>query len=584
MRILGDKYNNVLKLIKYIYINNKKYIFISAIVLVIVTVIDIYVPMLIKTILDTGISGKNMNALCMYIIIYAVIRLLGLLLNMLASFMFSLMRNGIVAKLRIRALRHLSNLSGKYYTNKKTGDILSIIQSDIDNIESIDTELIFSIIKNVLTALFSLYFMMTIQSELFAFVIFLQVLLLVVQRKFSDSIHNNISIIRKEYGNITHMVQEYISNIISIVITKSRNFFLSGYIDKNRIMIGKSIYMDVLFSGNRTVASLINLLVDLVVYGYGGYRIIKGDLTIGSMIAFQSYSGMLIGPCMSIINANNTLQRAIVSVDRYYGLLDQETDIKPNTGDKLLDKKSIKKIEFKDVSFSYDEKSDKNVLDSVDLSLFKGNTYAIVGSSGSGKSTIINLLYRVWDVSSGGIYIDGVDLRDINVKSLRKNISIVTQDCMIFDTSIKDNICLGRKVSDELLNQICDKVGLKDYISSLDKGWDTNIGEKGIKLSGGQRQRISIARVLLSDTDVVVFDEATSALDNISQNNIIHNLKDFFGEKIVLMIAHRLSTIVDVDKIFVLSNGRIVEEGNHKELLKQQGAYEQFYLNSKFEL
>lgn len=380
------------------------------------------------------------------------------------------------------------------------------------------------------------------------------------------------------------MVQEYISNIISIVITKSRNFFLSGYIDKNRIMIGKSIYMDVLFSGNRTVASLINLLVDLVVYGYGGYRIIKGDLTIGSMIAFQSYSGMLIGPCMSIINANNTLQRAIVSVDRYYGLLDQETDIKPNTGDKLLDKKSIKKIEFKDVSFSYDEKSDKNVLDSVDLSLFKGNTYAIVGSSGSGKSTIINLLYRVWDVSSGGIYIDGVDLREINVKSLRKNISIVTQDCMVFDTSIKDNICLGRKVSDELLNQICDKVGLKDYISSLDKGWNTNIGEKGIKLSGGQRQRISIARVLLSDTDVVVFDEATSALDNISQNNIIHNLKDFFGEKIVLMIAHRLSTIVDADKIFVLSNGCIVEQGNHKELLKQQGTYKQFYLNSKIEL
>lgn len=195
MRLLGDKYNNVLKLIKYIYINNKKYFFISAIVLVIVTVIDIYVPMLIKTILDTGIYGKNINALCMYIIIYAVIRLLGLLLNMLASFMFSLMRNGIVAKLRIRALRHLSNLSGKYYTNKKTGDILSIIQSDIDNIESIDTELIFSIIKNVLTALFSLYFMMTIQSELFVFVIFLQVLLLVVQRKFSDSIHNNISII-----------------------------------------------------------------------------------------------------------------------------------------------------------------------------------------------------------------------------------------------------------------------------------------------------------------------------------------------------------------------------------------------------
>ena len=506
---------------------------------------------------------------------------MSILIEFILNYIYSLMRNSIAIKIRLKILKHISDLSGNYYTNKKTGDVLSIIQSDIDAIERLDAELVFSLVKDSFTAIAALYFMIRLQLDLFLLVVFLQLLLFLLQRIFTKKIHVNISKIRKEYGEITNVVQEYVLNIMSVVISKSRKFFISDYIKRERKMIYKNIKTDMLYSSNISVAIAINSAITMILYGYGGYKIISGNLTLGTLLAFQSYSAMLLGPCMSIVNANNRIQQAKVSVDRVYSLLDEKSEITDIKDSIILKKGNIEKIEFNNVRFSYTshERKDEYVLKGLNLVFSKGSVCALVGNSGCGKSTIISLLYRLWDVDSGNILIDGNNIKNVNLNSLRKHISIVTQDCIIFDATIKENICLGKKINDEQLQLICDKVGLSEYISSLKEGINTKIGERGVKISGGQKQRIAIARTILNDSDIIVLDEATSALDNISQSNIIKNLKGYLNNKIVVIIAHRLSTIRDVDNIYVLNDGKVIDKGNHKNLLRHSDQYKKLYYN-----
>ncbi|SFE71922.1 ATP-binding cassette, subfamily B, MsbA [Peptostreptococcus sp. D1] len=575
--MMKEKNKNIRKFINYIYINNKKKIILSSIFMLLVTVMDLYLPLLLKKIVDKGIIGKNFSTLLKLALIYLIIQLLAIFIEFILGYIYSIMRNSVAIKIRLRILRHISTLSGDYYTNKKTGNILSIVQSDIDTIESIDAELAFSLVKNFITATAALYFMIRLQYDLFLIVIFLQIVLILLQRIFTKMIHENVSLIRKEYGDITHLIQEYVLNIMSIVISKSKRFFISDYIKKDRKIINKNIKTHLLYSGNITAAITINSIITMILYGYGGYKIINGSLTLGALLAFQSYSAMLLGPCMSIVNANNKIQQAKVSIDRVYSLLGEKSDIASEKDSITLEKGNIEKIEFNKVNFGYTK--DLNILKNVDLVFDRGNISALVGSSGCGKSTIINLLFRLWDVDSGCILIDGIDIKNINLYSLRKNISVVTQDSLIFDMSIRENICLGKKIDEEILKIICEKVGISEYISGLADGIDTKIGERGIKISGGQKQRIAIARTILSDSDIIILDEATSALDNISQKEIINNLKEFFDNKIVIVIAHRLSTIKDVDNIFVLDSGKIIGKGTHQALLKSSDSYRTLYYN-----
>lgn len=602
---------NTRRFTNYVYINNKKKIFISALLMILVTIIDLYLPQLIKKIVDRGIVGKNIDTLIYLVLIYSVIQVLSIAVEFLLGYIYSIMRNSVAIKIRVAILKHISELSGRYYTDKKTGDILSVVQSDIDIIERIDAELAFSIVKNFATAVVALYFLISIQVELFVFVALLQIVLVLIQRKFTKSIHENVSKIRKEYGEITNLIQEYVLNIMSIVISKSRRFFIKDYIKREKNLIQKDIKTDMLYKGNITVAMLINSVITLAIYGYGGYKVITDNLTLGSLLAFQSYSAMLLGPCISIVNANNRLQQAKVSIDRVYNLLDEGSEVENNNSGKILKKCDIESIIFKNVGFSYDEDSylsskykvlqqksvvglkkgnnpinscekmsievRKNILNDLNLKFDKGMVTALVGSSGCGKSTIINLVYRLWDIDNGSILINDIDIKRLNLNSLRKNISVVTQESMIFDMSISENICLGKKISEERLEELCERVGLKTFLEGLKDGIDTKIGERGVKISGGQKQRIAIARVILNDTDVIILDEATSALDNISQKTILENLREYLTEKIVIVIAHRLSTVKDVDMIYVIDDGRVVEEGDHKYLMNLGSFYSSLY-------
>ncbi|PBE43546.1 ABC transporter ATP-binding protein [Clostridioides difficile] len=574
---------------------NKGKLLLSFIMVIIVAVVDLVQPQVTRMIVDEGIGTKDANLLLKLMFIYGAAGVSSAILYLLLSYLYSAIKKNVTVDIKIKLLNHLSKLSGKYYSNIKTGNIISIIESDIFIIENFGAELAFSILVNIFTASMALFFLVRMQVDLFLIVLILQIILSIFQNKFTKLISKNTREIREDSGSLSNKIQEYVSNIKNVVVSKSRMKFFSSYLSEEKNLIRKYLKLDLIMNGNIAIAKSISILVTVSIYGVGGYKIISGNMTIGELLAFQQYTNMFIGPCISIVRANTRIQQAKASLDRVYSVIDEEIDIKVNNRGWRIEDKECNIIEFKNIYFSYKEigkkklqnleqdeqidctyediETDSYILSNINITFRKGETTALIGESGSGKSTIVNLLYRLWDIQKGEITIDGINIKNINLKSLRKSINIVTQDMLMFDDTIRNNININKSLSDEELKNICSVVGMNDFISRLENGFDTIIGEKGVKISGGQKQRIALARSLVNDSKILILDEATSALDNISQSEILRNIRAYVKGKIVIIIAHRLSTIKDADNIYVLEKGKVVESGKDKELFIRNGIY-----------
>ncbi|OFA18224.1 ABC transporter ATP-binding protein [Clostridioides difficile] len=574
---------------------NKGKLLLSFIMVIIVAVVDLVQPQVTRMIVDEGIGTKDANLLLKLMFIYGAAGVSSAILYLLLSYLYSAIKKNVTVDIKIKLLNHLSKLSGKYYSNIKTGNIISIIESDIFIIENFGAELAFSILVNIFTASMALFFLVRMQVDLFLIVLILQIILSIFQNKFTKLISKNTREIREDSGSLSNKIQEYVSNIKNVVVSKSRMKFFSSYLSEEKNLIRKYLKLDLIMNGNIAIAKSISILVTVSIYGVGGYKIISGNMTIGELLAFQQYTNMFIGPCISIVRANTRIQQAKASLDRVYSVIDEEIDIKVNNRGLRIEDKECNIIEFKNIYFSYKEigkkklqnleqdeqidctyediETDSYILSNINITFRKGETTALIGESGSGKSTIVNLLYRLWDIQKGEITIDGINIKNINLKSLRKSINIVTQDMLMFDDTIRNNININKSLSDEELKNICSVVGMNDFISRLENGFDTIIGEKGVKISGGQKQRIALARSLVNDSKILILDEATSALDNISQSEILRNIRAYVKGKIVIIIAHRLSTIKDADNIYVLEKGKVVESGKDKELFIRNGIY-----------
>ncbi|EGT3801613.1 ABC transporter ATP-binding protein [Clostridioides difficile] len=563
---------NLIRFSKLVIHRNRVNLIFSFIFVCIISIIDLFLPQITRLIIDEGINNENITLLIKLIILYGLIKVLSSLFNLILSYLYSLMKNKVTISLKIKLLNHVSKLSGRYYSNMKTGNTLSIIENDIFVLKNFGAELIFSILENLITAIVAIFFLMKIRYDLFLVVLILQVSLALIQTKITKIISKDTKEVREESGIISNITQEYISNIMSIVITKSKLKFFISYLRKERNLARKFLRLDMIMAGNISASQILNGFVTMSVYGFGGYNIINKKMTIGELIAFQQYTSFLIGPCISIIRSINRIQQSKVSIDRVYSIIDEEIEIKVNNMGHIINLKNCNSIKLSNVYFKYYNDSDY-VLDNISMEFRKGEITALVGGSGCGKSTIINLIYRLWDVTDGNIFIDNINIKDINLKSLRDNITIVTQDLLIFDDTIKNNIIINNNVSDDILNEICKIVGLNDYINTLDNGLDTIVGEKGTKISGGQKQRIALARALISNNNILILDEATSSLDNISQNAILNNISKYIKDKIVIIIAHRLSTIKSANNIYVLEKGTVIESGNNKELFEANGMY-----------
>lgn len=567
---------NTINMKKFLYLiiqGNKRLVIISFLMMIVVAMIDLYIPQIIRNILDIAIKSKNITMLIKLILQFILINIILSNLELFLEYNYSKMKKKITTKLKLKLLRHLSKLDGRFFSEIKTGNIMNIVEYDVMMLDRFGIELIFSLIVDIITAFISLYFLIKIQSKLLVIVVGIQIVISFTQYIFTKMISKYTQDIRSNAGSISNIVQEYISNIMNVVIHKGELNFFTQFLSMQKNFVSKCIKLDMIMAGNVSLSKTLNSLIVISIYGYGGYKIINGEITFGELVAFQQYTGMLIGPCMNIIKSNAIVQQSLVSINRIFDLLNEEVNMKQENKGEIFQNGITKKIRMDmiDVSFSYDK---EDVLHNINMSLESGNIYGIVGGSGSGKSTLIKLIYRLWDIESGSIRINDVDIRDYNLKNLRKNITIITQEPLLLNDTVFNNIILSNKnINYELVVRICKELDIYDFIVSLPNEFNTIVGENGVKLSGGQKQRISIARAMLSNSSILVLDEATSALDNISQKNLLKSMKKFLNNKIVIIIAHRLSTIKDSDEIFVINNGEIIESGKHKDLVSQNGYY-----------
>ncbi|MBO8164644.1 MAG: ABC transporter ATP-binding protein [Brevibacillus sp.] len=484
----------------------------------------------------------------------------------------------ILFDIRNHLFAHLQRLSMRYYNDHKVGEVIARVINDVESTKSFIETGLMNIWLDMITIglTISIMFYMDPLLTLVSLIVFP---LYGVSVKF---FYKRLRQLTRERSAALAKLQSHLHERVS-GIPIIRSFALEKHEEKrfsreNGHFLKKALTHT---SWNAYTFAAVNSITDiapLLVIGYAGYEVIQGDLTIGTLIAFYVYLEKLYTPLRRLVNASTTLTQAIASMDRMFEFIDEQYDIvdKPNAGTLPVDPRTGRicgEIRFENVSFRYRNEGEY-VLHGINLTIQPGETVAIVGMSGGGKSSLISLLPRFWDVSEGRILIDGVDIRDVQQQNLRSHIGMVLQDNILFSESARMNILMGKPdASEEELIAAAKAANAHRFITELPEGYDTELGERGVKLSGGQKQRIAIARVFLKDPGILILDEATSALDLESEQMIQESLAKLAKGRTTIIVAHRLSTITHADKIVVMKDGKIVETGTHEELLEKGQVY-----------
>lgn len=480
--------------------------------------------------------------------------------------------NNILFDIRKELYGHLQKLSLKYYANTRAGEVISRVINDVEQTKNF-----------VMTGLMNLWLdlatILIVIAVMFAMDVKLTLVSLIALPFYAFSVKyffGRLRSLTKERSQALAGVQSYLhERVAGMSIIKS--FTLEKHEQKifdetNGEFLNKALDHSRWNAKSFAVVNTITDMAPLIVIGYAGYQFLQGDLSIGVLVAFYAYIERLYGPLRRLVSSSTTLTQSIASMDRMFELMDEKYEVQ-NKPDAMVLPAAKGKLQFDRVTFKYD-KGGNTILNEVDFTIEPGQTVAFVGMSGGGKSTIVSLIPRFYDVTEGAVKIDDQNVKDVTIESLRSQIGIVLQDNILFSDSVKQNILMGNPhATDEEIVAAAKAANAHDFIMGLPEGYDTKVGERGVKLSGGQKQRVAIARVFLKNPPILVLDEATSALDLESEALIQDSLDRLAHERTTIIIAHRLSTITHADNIFVIDHGEVVESGTHQRLMEQQGAY-----------
>lgn len=541
--------------------------------------IPLFTPFLMMVIVDdiigaTSLSTEEKIAKLVYWLVIATILFVVVRppIEFYRQYLAQNLSNNILFDIRKEIYGHLQRLSLKYYSNTRAGEVISRVINDVEQTKNFVMTGLMNVWLDLATIVIAIVIMLSLNVKLTIVALIALPFYAISVKYFFGKLRD---LTRKRSGALAG-VQSYLHERVSgMSIIKSftleeheQKIFDEANGDFRQAALNHSRW-------NAISAMVVNTITDiapLIVIGYAAYEVIQGTVTVGELVAFSAYIERLYNPLRRLVSSSTILTQSIASMDRMFELMDETYDVQNKLGATKLPKVSGQ-VDFEHVSFRYDEDG-KTILKDVHFSIKPGQTVAFVGMSGGGKSTIVSLLPRFYDTTEGSVKIDGYDVRDVTIKSLRGQIGIVLQDNILFSSSVRENILMGRPdATDEEVYAAAKAANAHDFILNLPEGYDTKVGERGVKLSGGQKQRIAIARVFLKDPSILVLDEATSALDLESEALIQDSLERLAKDRTTIIIAHRLSTITHADNIIVIEHGEVVESGTHAQLMDKQGAY-----------
>lgn len=536
---------------------------------------NLYVPWIIKDMVDKVLMDKDMMLLNIIAGGIVVVFLFRGIFYYGQSYLVSYIAQRVIIDVRELLYIKFQKLQLSYYEKKQTGTIMSYITNDVAALQAALVDSLIEMVTEFSILVGSLIMMFYLDWKLSIVTLVVVPVIGQAMKVFGRKLKMSGALIQERTAEITSLLQESISGVRVVKSFAREDYEIKRFQNQNDLNFSanmKSVQLSSLLTP--TVEFLAAVIVAVILW-FGGYQVVNGALTAGALVAFLTYAVNLANPVKRISRVYGTINKAMAAAERVFSVLDTQEILKDKPGAIDLPKISGT-VSFEHVSFGY--KEGVNVLHDLTLEAKPGQVIAFVGPSGAGKSTIANLIPRFYDVTSGSIKIDGIDIRDVKIKSLREQIGVVPQETMLFSGSVKDNIRYGRlEATDEEIIEAAKVANAHNFIVKLADGYETKIGERGITLSGGQRQRIAIARAILKNPRILILDEATSALDTESEEIVQEALDKLMIGRTSFVIAHRLSTIINADKIIVLENGRVCEIGTHKELMKTGGLYSHLY-------
>ncbi|OKP95919.1 ABC transporter ATP-binding protein [Paenibacillus sp. P46E] len=566
----------LLRIVKFFMPYWKQTLLVMA-VLIVTAVLGILPPLFIQQIIDQALPDKNLRLLVLLVLASLGTTVVAGLLGVLQNYLNSFISLHIVYDMKNQMYRHLQKMPLQFYSGVQQGEVITRMTSDISGVQGVFSSTVVNFASNLFILVSTAVTLFIMNWKLALVGILVIPLFIFPTRKMGNISWKLAKQTQEKISDQNQIIQETLSisgYLLMKLFTKEPAEY-SKFQSINSEATSLQIRQSMAGRWFMMVLSTFTSIGPLMIYLYGGYLFIQGELSVGAIVAFVALLGRLYGPVMQMTNLYVDIKRSAALFERIFDYFDMKPQIVDEPEARVITATG-KDIGFHKVSFAY--QADKTALHEISFTATAGTLTALVGPSGAGKTTVTNLIPRLYDTDSGSITIGGSNIRDFTLDSLRSQIGLVTQDTYLFNGTVRDNLMYAENGASEAeMIAACEAAYIHDFILSLPEGYDTVVGNRGIKLSGGEKQRISIARVLLKNPPIIIMDEATSSLDTASEYYIQQAMHSLLQGKTSIVIAHRLSTIMAADQILVVQGGAIVEEGTHESLLEHNGVYRDLY-------